>query len=259
MALIRYIFLVFSISVLSQSSVEIEFIIKEPLKVDQLIDANQFDGFYAIQDNAFQLMQLIGSTEYSNIQMGVITSANAFNPLKINLFYRDFNSAVILDNRLAEIIRIDFNTLQPFRMVSHISTGNDNTIWLYDQNTQQLELFDYLTRKTRITTLPIESHVLDLKSNFNFCWLLTEKFVYKYNYVGSLVDKFPNDGYSSIDENNGNIILLRENQLFLRKKNEAIINPIKHDGLLIKQFLVTNETLYIYDGEFLHQYQLKMN
>ena len=51
----------------------------------------------------------------------------------------------LLDNRLAELATIDFNSINPLRTVSHISYGNDTTFWLFDSNTLQLELFDYNT------------------------------------------------------------------------------------------------------------------
>jgi hypothetical protein len=58
---------------------------------------------------------------------------------------------------------------------------------------------------------------------------------------------------------NGNLILQKENKLFYLAKDTEIFKELNLPKLLIKQFLVTNETVYIYDDEFLHQYQLKMN
>ena len=54
------------------------------------------------------------------------------------------------------------------------------------------------------------------------------------------------------------LILKKENQLFFLEKNSDTLKPIGTSDLLINQFLVTNETLYIYDDEILRQYQLKL-
>jgi hypothetical protein len=43
------------------------------------------------------------------------------------------------------------------------------------------------------------------------------------------------------------------------KSNQDEILPIITPNLLINQFLVTNETLYIYNSETLQQFQLKTN
>jgi outer membrane lipoprotein-sorting protein len=160
---------------------------------------------------------------------------------------------------LAEITKIDFNTLSPFRAVTHVSTGNDNTVWIYNENSQQVELFDYKANKSRIFTLPNEGEVLDLQSNFNYCWLLTSKFIYVYNYVGSLINRIPNNGYTKMDENRGDLFLLKENQLYFKLNNSSEIKPLEIPKLLINQFFVTNETLYIYNEEVLHKFQLKIN
>ena len=127
----------------SQEALEADFVSKSNLKVDELVAIDNFDEIFYIKNNAFVVGRKLGYLEYSNVQLGKITSANTFNPLKINLFYKDFNTVIILDNRLAEIFKIDFNQTQTYRNVTYISAGNDNTIWIYNQDTQQLELFDF--------------------------------------------------------------------------------------------------------------------
>ena len=164
---------------------------------------------------------------------------------------------IILDNRLAEITKVDFNTLQDYKNVSLVSTGYDNTLWLFNQDLQQLELFDYLNNKTRVRTVPIQSQILNLKSDYNYCYLLTEQYLYIYSYFGSLINKIENSGYTDMAFSKANLILKKENELFLLAKNSTSIEPIKTSDLLINQFLVTNETLYIYNDEKLRRYQLK--
>ncbi|VAV85252.1 FIG00650156: hypothetical protein [hydrothermal vent metagenome] len=259
MKFIKFFILLLSSSVIAQVTVTAKFIKKEALKVDKVVDVDNFGTTYYINNSTFYLQVKNKTINYSNVQLGKITSANTFNPLKINLFYKDFNSVIVLDNRLAEIVKVDFNFLQPFRNLTHISTANNNAIWLFDQNTQQLELFDYLSRKTISKTLPIDDTIIDITSNYNFCWLMSSTFIYAYNYFGSLIYKIPNNGYTSIKVSHENLFLLKENQLFYKAKNTNKVEAIKLPQLLINQFLVTNETLYIYDHEFLYQYQLITN
>lgn len=241
----------------AQNSISAQLLKKQTLNIDQLIQVDNFGAVYYIEDNILYKNQGNKSINYSNVQFGKITSAVIFNPLKIHLFYQDFNSIVILDNRLAELTKVDFNALKKFRTVTHIAAANDNAIWLFNQITQQLELFDYLEKKTKVTTLPISSDILDLTSNYNHCWLLTQNYLYTYNYTGSIINKIPNEGYTQVEENNGSVYLLKNNKLFFKAKNSDIITAVNHPELLINQFLVTNETLYIYADEMLHQFQLK--
>lgn len=254
-----FIFLLISFSIFSQETIEIQFMSEIHFKLEKLVHMDDFNTLYFIKDNVFYKKDAAKTLSYNNLQLGAITSSNAYNPLKINLFYKNFNTAIILDNRLAEMFKIDFNILQPYRNISHISTGNDNTLWVFNQDTQQLEVFDYKNNSTRFKTLPIKSLVLDMKSNFNYCWLLTQDHLLIYNYFGTLISKIKNEGFTDISENDENIVLKKNNSLYYLKKETTEMIPIETSNLLINQFLVTNETLYIYNDETLQKYQLKTN
>jgi len=251
--------LLISFSTFSQEFIEASFIEESSLQTDKLVYIDNFDTSYTIKDNVFYKKNALKSISYNNIQLGTITTAHAFNPLKINLFYKDFNTVIILDNRLAEIFKIDFNSLEPFRNVSHCSTGNDNTIWIFNQNTQQLEVFDYKLNKTRSKSLPIQEEVIAMASNYNYCWILTKNTLYSYNYFGILLSKITHSGFTNMIESDGNIILQKGNFLYYLKKDKNQPIPINSPNLLINQFLVTNETLYIYNDEILQKFQLNTN
>lgn len=247
-------------SAFSQQTIDATFISSETSDVDQIVAIDSFETFYYLEDNIiYKKSKDETNINYSNYQLGEITTANVFNPLKINLFYKDFNTVIILDNRLAEIFKIDFNTLQPYKNVTHLSTGFDNTLWVFNVDFQQLELYDYKTNKTRFSAVPVQSLVLDLESDYNYCWLLTENYLYQYNYFGSMISKIENSGFTEISENNGHLILKKEDTLYFKHKKKEEILPVNLPKLLINQFLLTNETLYIYDLEKLHTYQLKIN
>ena len=253
----NYFFLLLSFFAFGQESISSEHIGKTPFKADALIGIDAFKTLFFTKNNTLIAKKEKETLKYSNIQLGTISSANTFNPLKINVFYKAFNTVVILDNRLAEIYKIDFNAINSYRNVTHISTGSDNTFWLYNQDDQVLELFDYKTNKTRAKTLPIKSDILDIASNYNTCWLLTKDYLYAYNYFGSLLFKIENTGFTTLRESNDNLLLKKENKLFYLNKGTRAFVPISIPNLLINQFLVLNEIVYIYHDGFLHQYLIK--
>ncbi|MGC6432122.1 MAG: hypothetical protein ACON5F_13845 [Jejuia sp.] len=257
---IKIIFFLISVSAIGQASIETIPVKTSSLKVDNVIGIDNFGNIFYIKESTIYKKTKDTAISYNNLQLGKLTSANSFNPLKINLFYQELNSVVILDNRLAEIFKIDFNDINTYRNVSHISTGYDNTIWLFNQDTQLLEVFDYKTRSTKAQTLkPIDSPVLDLKSNYNYAYLLTEDELLIYNYFGSLVRKIKNEGYTSLQENNEAIFLKRDDTLFYLGTDASMVIPINTNNILIPQFFVTNETLYIYNFETLQEFQIKLN
>lgn len=254
-----FIFLCFQYAVFSQNSIETTFINSINIDADVIVSVDNFGTIYYIKNNTFYKKSKNSITSYNNLQLGNLQSANTFNPLKISLFYPDFNTSIILDNRLAEIFKIDFNSITPYKNIAQISSGFDNTLWLFNLDNLQLELYNYKNNTTQARTLPIKSNVLHLTSNYNNAWLLTQKYIYRYNYFGNLITKLKNDGYQALAESNENIILKRDNNLFFLKENTNTITPITLPNLLIKQFFVTNETLYIYHHQTLQQFQLKFN
>lgn len=257
-----YLFIFFCMFCFSQEKEQQQ--ITATIKDSTVIDAKTIFGidsfetlYYSTENNSFHKKTKDTIISYANFQLGEITSVNTFNPLKINLFYKDFNTVVILDNRLAEISKIDFNTIQPYKNVSFVTSGFNKTLWVFNADFQYLELYDYNNKKVKLKTMPVQSRVLDLTSDYNYCYLLTENFLYIYNYFGSLIRKIKNTGYEKLAFNEAHILLKKTNSLFILKKNKSEIHPVKHPKMLIKQFLVTNQTVYIYDENLLRHYQLK--
>lgn len=232
----------------------------EAIKAELIGGYDKFDNFYYTTTNNNVIKRGNGKeTTFSNVQLGTIESVDVFNPLKINIFYKDLNSFIILDNRMADVFIIDFNQLQPFRNITHLSTGPDNTVWIFNTDSQQLELYDYKQNRSRFRSVPINGKILDLKSNFNFCWILSQHYLYQYNYLGSMISKIPNNGYEKLALSKENLIVLKQGLLYLMTKDLEHKQPIQLPNLLIKQFFATTETLYIYDGEIFYHYQLKLD
>ena len=260
MRYLHFLFFLCVNSLFAQDAIEATLLSSDALDVDEIVGIDNFDTFYYIDDNTIYKQSKDGTNiNFSNYQLGDISTANTFNPLKINLFYQDFNYVIILDNRLAEIFKLDFNSIQPYKNITHISTGFDNTLWVFNVDLQQLELYDYLANKTRFAAVPVQSIVLDLESDYNYCWLLTENYLYQYNYFGSMISKIENTGFTEIAKSNGHLVLKKGNRLYFKHKKQEEFIPINLPKLLINQFLLTNDSLYIYDLELLHKYQLKID
>ncbi|TBN02351.1 hypothetical protein EYD45_11605 [Hyunsoonleella flava] len=260
MKIIQIITLVLCLSLGAQESIEIHSLSTSELRADSVIGVDNFGTIFYLKESTIYKKNKDTTISYNNLQLGKLTSANSFNPLKINLFYQELNTVIILDNRLAEIFKVDFNSINNYKNVSHISTGYDNTIWLFNQDTQLLEVFDYKTITTKAQTLkPIDSPILDLKSNYNYAYLLTEDELLIYNYFGSLVRKIKNNGYTSLQENNEAVFLKKDDDLFYLGSDSNKVVSVKTDNILIPQFFVTNETLYIYNFETLQEFQIKIN
>src|SRR5699024_3745943 len=101
------------------------------------------------------------------------------------LFYRNANTAVLLDDKLTEITRVDFNRVKHFRTVGFATKANKYGLWIFNEDSQELELFDYKSKSIRVKTQPVAEKVLQQRSDFNYCWLLTEHALISYNSYSS--------------------------------------------------------------------------
>lgn len=80
--------------------------------------------------------------EFSNKNFGSISSADAGNPLRPVLFYRDFNRVIFLDNTLSQngdAVQLD---ALGFPLTTLAASSHDNGLWIYDQQNFELIRFN---------------------------------------------------------------------------------------------------------------------
>lgn len=253
-----FLFLIATTTVVAQDVIETTLIAKKELEADSFVSVDSFGNTYFIKDNVLHKESKDQkSWVYQNIQLGSITAVDILNPLKITVFYSDFNTAIILDNTLNEVKKIDFNTIIDFKNALFVTTAHEKNLWLFDTNTQQLEVFNYRNEKTIMHTQPIPETIVDMQSNYNYCYVLTPTSVLTFNIYGSLLSEFPVDTMEAIAMHNQNYILHKQNKLYFF--NNQVLQPIKLPlkKIDIKQFSLQNDIMYIYDGMTLFQFQFK--
>lgn len=229
------------------------------LEADQFIGADKFDHIYYINKNTLHRKNNEKVVEYKELQLGEIYSVDILNPLLITVFYKEANTAVILDNRLNELKRIAFDRIDEYKLVDFCTTANDQSLWIFNADLQQLEIFNYNTNTSQIQALPVTKEILNQKSNFNFCWLQTKDGFEQYNIYGSLVNKEVIK-YDIIEVDKNDILLIEKdlNALYFNHKNKqksSLILP-KID---FSQVHINNEKLYLYDEKLIHVYQIITN
>ena len=123
---------------------------------------------------------------FNALQLGRISSVDIINPLKIVVFFQDTNTVVFLDNKLSEIQRLNFNNLPSFMNVSTASNAGNNSLWVFNVDTQQLELYNYSSNLKITVSQPYPGKLISQASNFNYCFTLTENKVRAFNIYGSI-------------------------------------------------------------------------
>ena len=245
-------------AVIGQKSIVTNLIKKEKVSQRCFVGIDRFESLYYLKGDALEKKTASNLQSYSNLQLGKIDQVHIFNALKIAVLHKNFNSVVLLDNRMAEINIINFNNQSTYRLVTEIAYANESSLWLYNALSLQLELFDYKTLKTKLSSLPLESEVLALQSDYNNVYALTATELYHYNYTGSLVSKITHNGFEDFKLGAHFMIFKKDGLLFFKNNNNPEFEILKTVKKTIKQFFVMDQTLYIYDGEFLYHYQIKI-
>jgi len=236
---------------------------KVPLVADRFIGLDNYKNTYFIKDRVIIKQGPDGNFRFNDLQLGRITSIDIINPLKVIVFFQDTNTVVLLDNKLSEIERINFNNLPQFLNVSTATNAGSHSLWLFNVDTQQLELYNYGSKLQTVVSQPFPGKLISQASNFNYCFTLTEKKLRAFNIYGSILNDAPSEEYERIIQQNENLVALKENSLYyipdFAKRNDAISHEtvkLSFPEIKIKDLQLTNDFLYIYDGEILHTFKL---
>lgn len=232
---------------------------KTPFNLERFVGVDKFNNFYGITNNTLYKLEGAKKYQFADLQLGEISSVDLLNPLKITIFYRNTNTAVIVDNRLNEISRINFTTIQNFRNVSFATTGKDRSLWIYNIDLQQLELFNYHTLKVISHTQPINNEVTAQQSNYNFCWLQQEQKLEYYNSYGSYMNSFKAPENFMFSESNNLLVGKSEEKWYILERKQTSLKALAVSENAVKDFYLNNENLYLYTDNFICNYRLNLS
>ena len=241
----------------NENSLELKLISKKETKNENIRGIDNLNNIYSIKNNELIKSSDVRDYYYRNNLYSNISSIDVRNSLKIKLFYENSNTLVVLDNKLSEISKINFNIINPNKIISKFSASNDNNIWVYNELNSKIELYNYINNTFRIVNSEISGEVISLESNYKYCWVLTDSHIYKFNYFGSLITKTAVNNIQQIEIFNDNLFFKKDNELFYYDQDLLIEYKLDLENLLIKDFFVINQSLYIYDSEHFIKYQIQ--
>lgn len=144
-------------------------------KADAFVGVDSFGAEYFITDNVFYKIKGKLNLQYKNLALGKINKADIHNPLNIVLFYESFNTAVLLDNQLNEIRKVNFTQNEIPIMASAVGLAFGNRLWVYNSLTQQIGLLDYLQGDFKTITSPFPGTIDYYQSDGNYFQWVDDK------------------------------------------------------------------------------------
>ncbi|MGB3776707.1 MAG: hypothetical protein WA951_15730 [Leeuwenhoekiella sp.] len=238
--------------------IKVDHLREKELNTDQFVGVDEYNNVYSITNRVFYKTQADKTYQFSALELGKIASVDLLNPLRITVFYDQSNTAVILDNTLNEITRVNFNQLENFRNVSFARTASDRRLWIFNVDLLQLELFDYQSNRVLASSPPFSRSAENMTSNFNTCYVYTGKDLKIFNNYGSLLSTLQLKNLSLLDQNEGTIVAVIDGNLNVLDKNDQKFKGLPLNEKQVKQLYYANEFLYIYDGKILKTYTLNL-
>lgn len=130
---------IISVLALSLPAQELELVKLSPVpKGTDFMAVDQFGMLYSVQGAEIQKLNSEGQFEvsYSDPVLGDISQIDLLNPLGPLLYFQNANVLHILDNRLN--LSRSYNLSFDFQDPKSIAAAAENSIWLYDQNSDRM-------------------------------------------------------------------------------------------------------------------------
>jgi len=241
------------ISQQTDSIITSKFVNSFDLNADEFIGVDKFDNLYYLKSNTLFKKNDLETFSYANTQLGKITSVDIKNPLKIILFYKDFNTVILLDNKLNELAnQIDFKSTSLSKNISLVVGSSNNNLWLYSADDNTLQRYNYQTEKIQFTSQSLSFDKTNFKakkllSSYKKCWLLGESGILQFNEYGTFLNQKEITDVRDIELLYESYMYLKTNKLY--KGDVEIKLPIEFKkGISVESFYVNKNDIYIFDG-----------
>jgi len=232
-----------------------------PITAQRFIGRDQFANFYFVSDNVFTKYNGQRTLDYKNLKKGNLTHVDLHNPLLMLLFYKDFNSVILLDDQLNEVRQINFDENPEFPVQVHAAgIASQNRIWIYDSLKQQIMLFDYNQNSFRTLTPSFTGNIRHYESDFNeFRWIDDNLNMYSCDIYGkvSTLGKVP-VFTKCVIVSPSQIIYELDGKLYLYSTVGLKSTLIKIDEKSFKSFYYKDQILSIFTKQGITNYKISL-
>ncbi|MFV5687043.1 hypothetical protein ACM55M_00265 [Flavobacterium sp. ZT3R25] len=229
-----------------------------PVDADPFLGYDQFGYYYTLKNNVFSKIKGNETLEYKNISLGKIIKVDLLNPLKIVLFYENFNTVILLDNQLNETQKINFSENTVPILASATGIASQNQLWIYNSLNQQIGLYDYLKKDYKTISTSFPESLKYYQSDFNtFYWIDEKNNWYSCDIFGKITKKGKIFDFDSIE-------IISDNQFIISKDSILTIEDIEKNQKFeieilektFKKFCYKDQILSIFTSEGITNYKI---
>ncbi len=235
-------------------AIEIEFLKEIELNADIFIGVDDFENTYFIKNNTLYKKTTSQIYTYTNTQLGRISSVDITNPLKILLFYSDFNTVLFLDNKLNELTTsINFTSESFSQQITFVNISSNNNLWLYSLDDNVLQLWNHQTKKIQFTSQPLSFYNNNFKavqqlSSYKSCWLIGQHQILKFNEFGTFLEATVIDNYTNLKPFQNDYTYLKDHKLYYLNTRIDLLQTQVKGEVFVKSYSINTNHIYIFDG-----------
>ena len=225
-------------------------------EANQFIGTDAYKNYYFIKKNTLVKVGNNKNTSYQNLTLGKLTFVDIQNPLQIVLFYKDFNTIVLLDNQLNETTQVNGNN---FGLIwENVGLSRQNSLWFFDSISMKFGLFNLIENKFQLISNPLNEKIKLTRSSYNnFYWLNEENELFSINYFGKInsYEKIPDaENYEIISQND--YLYMKNQKIFYFSNNKTY--EIVVDKNTFSNFCYKDGILSIFTNNFVINYKIKL-
>lgn len=213
---------------------------------------------YSIKNNVLNKKKSTKSYQYNNLSLGKITKVDFQNPLQVLVFYKNFNTIVLLDNQLNEIKKIDFNLKVTPITLEAVALSSQNQIWIYDSISSKIGLYNVNTDTFKWISTMLENQITYYESDYtHFYWIDTSLNQYRISIYGTIEKYGLLRKFDAIQlTKNGNYIFQSEQELYYYDLKSNTSSKIVFDEKIISKFFLRDEILSIFTQNEITNYKI---
>lgn len=228
------------------------------LATETFLGFDNQQNFYSLKENVLSKNNSKQHFEYKNISLGKITTVDFQNPLQIVVFYKNFNTVVLLDNQLNEIKKIDFNLQSHPINLEAVALSSQNQLWLYDGISSKIGLYSLKNESFKWISTALAQPVKKHHATYtHFYWLDATNNFYAISIYGAIesLGNFPT--FETIQLINEQVAVYScENQLYYYEIKNNQSHNIKVAEKLVANFFFADGILAIFTQNEITNYKI---
>lgn len=240
----------------AQNAINTEVDSKFYFEAEQFVTKDVYDNYYFITNNNLIKTNNQKTFFFKEVTLGKIEYVSVLNPLQIMVFYKDFNTVVLLDNQLNETHRIKGNNYTI--LFQAVDLARQNNLWFYDANSLQFGTFNFVENTFKYISTPTSFSIKNYKSDYNqFYWITDDNHFFSINYFGKITLLQNLDALENVK--------IINDKAFLAKKNGKInyyINNAIYEILVDKNstdfFCFKDGFLSIFTNNYVTNYKIEL-